>query len=79
MTQSTVFLGALETHRLVGREGELNAIYTALFPTDANSFQYLRALLIFNAHTYPIQNDRLTFEYGFHAHENSLVNTIKCS
>jgi hypothetical protein len=39
----------------------------------------LNALLIFNAHTYPIQNDRLTFEYGFHAHESSLVNTIKCS
>jgi tetratricopeptide (TPR) repeat protein len=41
MTQSTVFLGALTTHRLVGRKAELAALQKVIFPDDRRSFQCL--------------------------------------
>lgn len=39
MTQSSVLLGALATHRLVGRTKELAALEAAVVPADPHSFQ----------------------------------------
>jgi len=41
MSQSAVFLGALATHKLVGRKNELQALEAAIAPADTQSFQCL--------------------------------------
>lgn len=41
MTQSSVFLGALATYRLVGRTAELQALEAVIAPSETQSFQCL--------------------------------------
>lgn len=41
MSESSILIGALATHELVGRQEELTALQTAIVPLDLESFQCL--------------------------------------